>query len=67
MANINATSDEFEKKLQEKLDALKECQERHKVKSCLKCEKVIGCQIRKDYVTAVYQSMNKGQGGGFEF
>ncbi len=67
MENINATLDEFELKLQEKLKELQKCQKKHEVKSCLKCEKVIGCQIRKDYVTAVYQSMNKGQSGGFEF
>ncbi|NPA82220.1 MAG: hypothetical protein GXO31_06385 [Epsilonproteobacteria bacterium] len=68
MENTNATSiDEFELRLEEKLKILKECQEKHNLNSCLKCEKVIGCEIRKEYVSAVYQSMNKGKGGGFEF
>ncbi len=68
MENINATSnDEFELRLQNSLKILKECQEKHNLKSCLKCQKVIGCEIRKEYVDAVYKSMNKGKGGGFEF
>ncbi|WP_457596440.1 hypothetical protein [Hydrogenimonas sp.] len=43
------------------------CQKEHGVESCMKCEKVIGCEVRNDYVKKVYESMNKGQGGGFEF
>ena len=59
--------DRYEAALQEALRKLKECQEQKKLKSCLKCEKIIGCEIRQTYVKAVYESMNKGQGGGFEF
>ncbi len=54
-------------KLQEKIEILKNCQSSYKVNSCLKCKDVIGCEIRKTYINAVYQSMNKGEGGGFEF
>lgn len=31
------------------------------------CEKFFECELRKKYVIAVYESMNKGSGGGFEF
>jgi hypothetical protein len=33
----------------------------------MKCEKMFGCEIRELYVKAVYESMNKGRSGGFEF
>jgi len=59
--------DKFELELKEKLKALQECQEKHNVNSCLKCEKIIGCKLRNEYVKAVYFSMNKGNTGGFEF
>jgi len=51
----------------EKEKTLKECQIKNNIKSCLKCDKIIGCAIRNEYVKAVYNSMNKGQSGGFEF
>ncbi len=57
----------FEQKLQEQTKSLKNCQEQKQVVSCLKCDKIIGCDTRKSYVNAVYNSMSKGQGGGFEF
>jgi len=59
--------DKWELALEEKLTQLKECQKSKSVNSCLKCEQVIGCELRNSYVKAVYESMNKGQGGGFEF
>ncbi len=59
--------DIYEQKLADEIVALKECQKNHKINSCIKCKDVIGCEIRKRYVNAVYQSMNKGAGGGFEF
>ena len=43
------------------------CQKEQGVESCMKCEKIIGCEIRNDYVKKVYESMSKGEGGGFEF
>ena len=61
------TPDIYEQKLVEQTVVLKSCQKKHKVDSCMKCKEVIGCEIRKNYVNAVYQSMNKGAGGGFEF
>ena len=46
---------------------LKECQEKNKTKSCLKCKKILKCEIRDRYVKEVYRSMNPTQEGGFEF
>jgi len=59
--------DEWELKRKEKLEILLECQESSGVDSCMKCQKILECDIRKEYVNAVYESMNKGTGGGFEF
>ncbi len=59
--------DEYELKLLDASKKLKECQKENNVNSCLKCKEIIGCQVRNEYVKAVYDSMNKGQSGGFEF
>jgi len=53
--------------LEEKTIELKSCQEQKGLKSCLGCEKIDHCELRDSYVKAVYESMNKGAGGGFEF
>lgn len=58
--------DEWELKLEGKLKELQNCQEQKGV-NCLNCELTFDCEIRKAYVLAVYESMNKGHGGGFEF
>ena len=59
--------DRFEIALEDKTKELKACQAEHGYKSCLPCAKLNDCQLRDAYVNAVYESMNKGQGGGFEF
>ncbi len=59
--------DRYEEALLEATKELKKCQESKKKSSCLQCKEIIGCKIRNSYVQAVYESMNKGQGGGFEF
>lgn len=59
--------DEYEIKLEDSLQELNRCQNEHKTASCMDCEKILGCQVRKTYVEAVYNSMSKGQAGGFEF
>ena len=64
---MEKTLDKYEKALIEKTKILKNCQKDKNVESCLKCKEVIGCKIRNEYVNAVYESMNKGKGGGFEF
>jgi len=59
--------DEWVIALEKKLQELKECQIKEGLNSCMKCPKVLECELRANYVKAVYSSMNKGSGGGFEF
>lgn len=59
--------DKWELALDEPLKLLQECQASKKIDSCLQCEKILECEIREEYIKAVYESMNKGSGGGFEF
>lgn len=59
--------DEWQIALAQKKSELEECQVLQNVTSCLKCTKILECEIREAYVKAVYDSMSKGQGGGFEF
>ncbi|MCK5853623.1 MAG: hypothetical protein KAG56_00290 [Sulfurovaceae bacterium] len=59
--------DEWEIKLKAKVKELQTCQVEQQVKSCLLCTKIHNCEVRDSYVHAVYSSMNKGAGGGFEF
>ncbi len=65
--NHEISLDEWEIKLQAKLKELQTCQMSQQVESCLACQKLQACQLRDSYVHAVYASMNKGAGGGFEF
>ena len=59
--------DEWKIALTHKKAELESCQVEHQVKSCIKCEKLLDCTIRDAYIKAVYDSMSKGAGGGFEF
>lgn len=59
--------DEWEKKLDIALEELNSCQNSRGFNSCKDCVEFFGCVLRKKYVIAVYESMNKGSGGGFEF
>ncbi len=59
--------DKFQEALKQKTKELKECQKSKNLTSCLKCKEIIGCRLRNEYVDAVYKSMNRGKGGGFEF
>ncbi len=59
--------DEWEIKLKAKVKELQACQVEQLVKSCFLCSKLNNCELRESYVHAVYSSMNKGAGGGFEF
>ena len=63
----NQELDQWELKLEDKLVELKKCQESFSLSSCSSCEKFFDCELRKIYVKAVYESMSKGAGGGFEF
>ena len=59
--------DEWQIALQQKKSELESCQKEKQVESCLKCDQLLTCELRETYVKAVYESMSKGQGGGFEF
>ena len=59
--------DEWQILLTQKKAELEACQNKKQVSSCLKCEKLLDCEIRDAYIKAVYDSMSKGKGGGFEF
>jgi hypothetical protein len=63
----NATVDKYEVQLQQKMQLMQECQSQKGMQSCYNCDDLNVCKTRDDYVKAVYQSMNKGQDGGFEF
>ncbi len=76
MSTQKRSDDVFEDALDAKLLTLKECQKNNGVAvvfeseshgSCFLCPKIIGCDIRRQYVAAVYNSMSKGSAGGFEF
>lgn len=69
MAKHNASDrkDVFEQKLDAVIAELAQCQNDKKVASCALCDKLLGCELRKRYVSAVYDSMSKGETGGFEF
>ena len=59
--------DEWKIALVQKKSELETCQVEHQVKSCMKCDKLLDCTLRDAYIKAVYDSMSKGAGGGFEF
>ncbi len=68
----NKTLDQWEENLEKVIQELKECQlNTMGIESCKPkenfCENFFECELRKKYVLAVYESMNKGSGGGFEF
>jgi len=57
----------YEERLDEAMNILQSCQEEKNVTSCYVCEKCIGCEIRTKYIRSVYESMSKGETGGFDF
>ncbi|MCD6653495.1 MAG: hypothetical protein LT067_01835 [Sulfurovum sp.] len=58
---------QWEITLGKKKEELQACQASREHSSCLKCELVLKCELRDAYVISVYESMNKGESGGFEF
>lgn len=38
---------------------LQECQEENNINTCMKCKLFLDCKTRKEYVSAVYESMNE--------
>jgi len=59
--------DEWQIGLKQKRSELELCQKEKGATSCLKCDKLLACELRDAYIKAVYDSMSKGKGGGFEF
>ena len=66
MSNDNIL-DKWEEALEVQIKILHECQNNHNLKSCTLCQEFLECPTRKLYIKTVYESMNKGSGGGFEF
>jgi len=65
--NEELSLDEWELALKAEKKKLENCQITQQVSSCLSCSKIHECEVRDAYVHAVYNSMSKGAGGGFEF
>jgi len=59
--------DKFELHLNSMIKQLQTCQNQKTLKSCSECELYFGCELRENYVKSVYNSMSKGDTGGFEF
>lgn len=59
--------DKFEVHLDEMILKVELCQQEKEFKSCSDCELFFACGLRLDYVKSVYNSMSKGETGGFEF
>ena len=64
---MGETNNPYEAKLEEAKKALQECQTSKALESCFNCPSLIGCPIRTAYVRTVYESMSKGETGGFDF
>jgi len=59
--------DKFEIHLDVMIQKLQACQEERSHTSCSACVEFLHCQLRQEYIQAVYNSMSKGDTGGFEF
>jgi len=63
----NPQRDKFELYLDEMILKVHACQKDKNLSSCSICEQYLSCDLRTEYVKAVYNSMSKGDTGGFEF
>jgi len=63
----NESKDRFEIYLDEMIEKLQSCQKDKGFKSCSLCPEFLECKLRDEYIKAVYNSMSKGETGGFEF
>jgi len=63
----NESKDKFEVHLDEMIIKVQACQKDKGLASCSVCERYMDCELRIDYVKSVYNSMSKGETGGFEF
>jgi hypothetical protein len=64
---MDETNTIYEHKLDEAKQLLIDCQTAKGLESCLNCTELIGCSTRTQYVRSVYESMSKGEIGGFDF
>ena len=67
MQNSNPPKDKFEIHLDEMIEKVQTCQIQRGMKSCSDCEHYLACELRTEYIKSVYNSMSKGDTGGFEF
>jgi hypothetical protein len=63
----NIEKDKFELHLDEMIIKVQVCQKEKNLASCSICQMYMDCELRLDYVKSVYNSMSKGETGGFEF
>ncbi|MGI0406818.1 hypothetical protein ACRE1S_06150 [Helicobacter himalayensis] len=59
--------DNFSQHLDDEIRILQSCQQEKSLHSCMPCDSFFSCQKRKNYVKAVYDNLNKGQDGAFDF
>jgi hypothetical protein len=64
---IQQEKDKFEIYLDSMIDKLQQCQVENNLDSCSRCQNFLTCSLRSEYIQAVYNSMSKGDTGGFEF
>jgi hypothetical protein len=67
MQSEKKQKDRFELYLDEMIIKLHTCQKEKNYTSCSLCALYLECELRDEYVKAVYNSMSKGDTGGFEF
>ncbi|RDU71956.1 hypothetical protein CQA66_05710 [Helicobacter aurati] len=63
----NTQRDSYTQMLLSSKQELQQCQNQHGFSSCMQCHSIFECQVRTRYVNAVYESMNRGQVGDFDF
>ena len=59
--------DKWELALDVQVQVIQQCQSDKNLSTCSLCSEFIPCPTRQTYIKSVYESMNKGSGGGFEF
>ncbi|MEA1891822.1 MAG: hypothetical protein U9N33_03825 [Campylobacterota bacterium] len=59
--------DKFELHLDEMVAKIQTCQKEKKLITCSSCNHYLDCELRTLYIKSVYNSMSKGETGGFEF
>ncbi|RDU65871.1 hypothetical protein CQA53_05310 [Helicobacter didelphidarum] len=67
MDTQNYQNDEYYARFLQAKTTLQQCQINKKITSCLGCTELLNCNIRTSYVKNVYENMNKGKSGGFDF